>query len=79
MPRAIYGGTEYETMRYNATTERWYLTPAQGHGTVLVSSQADELEVECERCGEFKAYVYPVTAQALWLCSNCEEAITHGK
>ena len=45
----------------------------------MLSPEFDELEVECERCGAFKAYIYPVTAQSLWLCSDCEEAVTHCK
>jgi hypothetical protein len=45
----------------------------------VLDPELDELEVECERCGAFNAYIYPVTAQELWLCSNCEEAVTHGE
>ena len=79
MPKAIYRGAQYETLRYNPTTVRWYLRPAKGPDKVVLNPELDELEVECERCGTFKAYIYPVTAQALWLCSNCEEAVTHGE
>jgi len=79
MPRAIYRGIEYETLRYNPTTERLYLRPAKDPDKVVLDPELDELEVECERCGAFNAYIYPVTAQALWLCSNCEEAVTHGE
>ncbi len=79
MPRALYRGKEYETVRYNPTTERWYLRPANGPGAVVHDPEFDELEGECERCGKFKAYIFPVTPQALWLCSNCEEAVTHGE
>jgi hypothetical protein len=61
------------------TTERWYLRPAEGPDKVVLDPELDELEVECERCGAFNAYIYPVTAQELWLCSNCEEAVTHGE
>ena len=78
MPKAIYRGAEYEALRYNPTTDGWYLRPAKGPEKVVVDP-LDELEVECERCGAFKAYIYPVTPQALWLCSNCEEAVTHGE
>jgi hypothetical protein len=79
MPRANYRGSEYETVRYNPVTERWYLRPANGPDTVVYDPEFHEVEVECERCGTFKAYIYPVTTQALWLCSDCEEAVTHGE
>jgi hypothetical protein len=46
--------------------------------TVLLDPEFDDLEVECERCGSMRAYMWPVTPQALWLCADCEEAVTHG-
>jgi hypothetical protein len=79
MPSAVYRGAEYETVKYNPATERWYLRPSKGPDKVVLDPELDELEVECERCGEFKAYIYPVTPESLWLCSNCEEAVTHGE
>jgi hypothetical protein len=79
MPRAIYRGREYESVKYNPATERLYLRPAKGPDEVLLDPEVNELEVECERCGLFRAYIYPVTTQELWLCSDCEEAVTHGE
>jgi hypothetical protein len=79
MARAVYQGVDYETVSYNPTADRWYLRPLKGPDAVLVDSQVHDLEIECERCGEFKAYWYPVTEQALWLCSNCQEAVAHGE
>ena len=79
MPRALYRGMEYETVTYKPAAERWYLRPAKGPDTVVRDPELDELEIECERCGTFKAYIYPVTTQELWLCSDCEEAVTHGE
>jgi len=36
MPKAIYRGAEYETLRYNPPTERWYLRPAKGPDKVVL-------------------------------------------
>lgn len=79
MPRAIYRGREYEAVTFNPETDRWYLRPASGPDTVVYDPELHELEVECERCGEFKAYIYPNAAHGLWLCRDCEEAVTHGE
>jgi len=79
MPRAIYRGAKYETLTYNPMSERWYLRPAKGPDKVVLDAEVTELEIECERCGEYNAYIHPVTARALWLCSDCEEAVTIGE
>jgi hypothetical protein len=75
----VKAAVERAVVAFNATTDRWYLKPANGPDAVLVDRQIHELEIECARCGEFKAYWYPVTDRALWLCSDCQEALAHGE
>jgi DNA-directed RNA polymerase subunit M/transcription elongation factor TFIIS len=58
MLRAIYRRTEYESVRYNPATQRWSLRPASGPDTVLLDPEFDDLEVECERCGSMRAYMW---------------------
>jgi hypothetical protein len=78
MTRAIYLGTDYASVRYVDTDKVWLLRDEDGRVTVARDVEVADMEVECDRCGEFNAYIYPLERWGRRLCSDCEEAVTHG-